>query len=84
MHIGTRVSVRGAFLDEAMTEPVTGTIEDVLANGYPDENGHFDGLRRYVVMFDHTDPRLSPGGEFTAERLQPLDEAACSRPVRVA
>jgi hypothetical protein len=58
--IGTRVKVRDAYLDSESTEPVTGTVEDIFENGYPDEHGHYDGVPRYVSMFDHDDPNLPP------------------------
>ncbi len=61
--VGTRVRVKDAYLDEELTRPVVGVIGDVFSR--PDWNG----ADAYVVMFDHDDPRLPPGGEFTADRL---------------
>jgi hypothetical protein len=61
---GTRVRIRDTYLDEAMTEPLLGTIEDVFWR--PDWQAF-----AFVVMFDHGDDRLSPGGEFSGNRLAP-------------
>ncbi len=41
-------------------QPVTGTIGDVFPNHV------------CVVMFDHTEPSLPPGGEFSPNMLIPL------------
>jgi hypothetical protein len=30
------------------------------------------GTTAFVVMFDHDEPMLPPGGEFTADRLTPI------------
>jgi hypothetical protein len=68
--LGRRVYVRDAYLDAGRTKPLAGTIEDVLERGYPDETGRFDGVPRFVVMFDHGDPRMPPGGEFSFNRLK--------------
>ncbi len=60
--------LRDAYLDEAQTRPVTGTVKDAFLR---------DSFLRdwrcvlvYCVMFDHGDPGLPPGGEFTADRLE--------------
>jgi len=66
MTIGTRVKVKDAYLDEAMTRPVTGTVEDIYQR--PD----WRNAMAYVVMFDHDEPRMPPGGEFTADVLDTL------------
>jgi hypothetical protein len=66
--IGRRVRLKGAYLDEAETEPVVGTIEDVIELR-PGTSVGARGLA-YVVMFDHNEPMLPPGGEFTADRLE--------------
>ncbi len=62
---GTRVRICGTYLDEALTQPLEGTVADVFPD--PDRGG---GLA-YVVMFDHDDTRLPPGGEFSLDRLLP-------------
>jgi len=59
--IGDRVAIKDAYLDEALTTPVTGTVEDMYRRP----------VMAYVVMFDHDKPRLPPGGEFTGNRLIP-------------
>lgn len=64
--VGDRVRLRDTFLDEECTRPVTGTIADVFS--YPD---YRHGTDVFVVMFDHDDPGLPPGGEFSANRLAP-------------
>lgn len=61
--VGSRVRVKGAYLDEALTVPVVGTVKDVFPR--PD----WGGQDAFVVMFDHGDPGLPPGGEFPAHRL---------------
>lgn len=64
--VGTRVSVKGAYLDEALTRPVLGTVRDAFPR--PD----WGGLTAYAVMFEHDEPFFPPGGEFTAEMLEVL------------
>jgi hypothetical protein len=64
--IGGRIRLKDAFLDEALTRPVIGTVEDVYRR--PDWGNQV----AYVVMFDHDEPRMPPGGEFTANLLVPL------------
>ncbi|MEX2613027.1 MAG: hypothetical protein WD380_05575 [Gaiellaceae bacterium] len=44
------------------SEGYVGTVRDVI--GRPDW-----GELAYVVMFDHDDPGLPPGGEFTRQAL---------------
>jgi hypothetical protein len=60
--IGTRVTLRDAYLDAELTKPVTGTI--VFRR--PD----WSGATAYVVKFDQSEPWLPPGGEFPASRLE--------------
>jgi hypothetical protein len=55
---------RGATVHVKNT-PYSGTVEDVFER--PDW-----GELAYVVMFDHDDPSLPPGGEFSAGML--IDE----------
>jgi hypothetical protein len=63
--IGARVTLKDAYLDEAQTRPVTGTVEDMFRR--PD----WGNATAHVVMFDHDEPMMPPGGEFTADRLVP-------------
>ena len=63
--IGDRVRMLGAFLDEDWTIPVVGTVQGVLVP--PDSREPI----MFVVRFEHDDPWLPPGGEFTADRLAP-------------
>ena len=63
--VGDRVWLRGAYLDEACTLPVVGTVGDMFAR--PD----WGGAIAHVVMFEHDVPGLPPGGAFTADRLAP-------------
>jgi len=62
--IGDRVRLRDAFLDDACRVPVVGTVEGVGVQHVPERQVVF------VVMFEHDDPSRSPGGEFTADRLE--------------
>lgn len=62
--IGDKVQVKDAYLDEAMTRPVVGTVEDVF------RRDDWGGRLAFVVMFDHSEPMMPPGGEFPADRLQ--------------
>lgn len=55
--VGDRVQVIGAYLDERLTLPVLGEVSAMHG-------------RVFVVMFEHTDPSLPPGGEFTGDRLE--------------
>ena len=71
--VGTEVAVKDTYRDEKHTIPLVGTIEDIIPNGYPDENGHYDGVARYVVMFGDTDRMMPPGGEFLARALVPVE-----------
>jgi hypothetical protein len=64
--VGMRVKLKDAYLDEAMTRPVTGTIKDMFPR--PD----WGGAIAHVVMFDHDDPTKPPGGEFTGDCLAAL------------
>ena len=59
---GSRVVLRDAFLDEAMTRPVIGIVEYVFHRSDWEDAA-------FVVMFDHDDPLLPRGGEFSASRL---------------
>lgn len=61
--VGTRVTLRDAYLDEERSRPVTGTVEDVF------RRDDWGGATAYVVMFDHREPMLPPGGEFPPARL---------------
>ena len=61
--IGTRVRVRGVFLDAELREPLTGNVVDEFWR--PDWR-----TTTYCVMFDHGDPGCSPGGEFPAAQLE--------------
>jgi hypothetical protein len=63
--VGDRVRVLDAFLDEDCSRPVVGTVEDVCQR--PD----WSQTVAFVVMFEHDDPMLPPGGEFTGDRLAP-------------
>lgn len=65
--VGTRVLVRDAYLDEEMTKPVFGTIEDVFSS--PE---YYSGQDVFVVMFEHDHPGLPPGGEFSSNMLVPV------------
>ena len=62
--VGARVVVRGNYLDEACSMPVTGAVEGSYQ--------HPDGVTVWAVMFDHTDPRLPPGGAFMRDCLSPV------------
>lgn len=66
--IGTRVAIRDTYLDEALTRPLVGTIRDRL---YRDDWGAIS----FVVMFDHDNRMLPPGGEFQAHRLMEVHAA---------
>ncbi len=71
--VGTRVRLKDTYLDEALTQPVTGTVRDIQ---HPDWNNPATyPVTTYVVMFDHEDPSLPPGGEFSARTLEALSEA---------
>ena len=61
--IGTHVRLKDAYLDDELTKPVTGMVRGMFRR--PDW-GNEDAL---CVMFDHDDPMLPPGGEFSAGRL---------------
>lgn len=65
MTVGTRVRVKDTYLDQGLTRPLVGTVKDVFS--YPD---YRNGTDVYVVMFDHDDPTLPPGGEFSRNRLE--------------
>lgn len=55
--VGSRVRVKDTYLDEERTEPFVGTVRGKI--------GAF-----YIVIFDHTDRWLPPGGEFDPARLE--------------
>jgi len=68
--IGTRVRLKNAYLDDALTQPVTGTVRDIFPR--PD----WGNVMAYCVIFDHDEPMLPPGGEFSANRLVPEMQVA--------
>jgi hypothetical protein len=53
------------YLDEACTRPVYGTVGDVYQGT--------DGFMRFVVMFEHNEPMMPPGGEFVGQHLEFLE-----------
>lgn len=65
--LGARVVVRGQYLDEELTVPLTGIVEDRFYR--PDWR-----QAAFVVTFDHADCNLPSGGEFNARSLRPHDE----------
>jgi len=71
MNAGTRVRVKDIYLDEGLTRPLVGTVADVFS--HPD---YRNGGDVYVVLFDHDEPALPPGGEFSVDRLEQVLDAA--------